>query len=231
MKKVCDHLSVQLQLKVAVVSSQSILQSRESIHHLATSSTQVSILAEQRLDDAKSQLTQYQKDIEIFHNAAQHCRLLSTCVASLSSYQPSFSLPLPLFDDLLGKVFKLNQVWQPKEFTSQAGLAATAVEQINTAVLPFVASCLSGRCFLHYLLIVCLEIWKQDVSKEEQMLISTVGSALVNALNSCKCEEDEEVQEEGDSSNTEFYSFDTVSYEAKAFKYCTPLCDNKLLLV
>ena len=80
---------------------------------------------------------------------------------------------------------------------------------------------------------MCLEIWKQDVSKEEQTLISTVGSALVNALNSCKCEEDEEVQEEGDSSNTEFYSFDKdkVSYEAKAFKYCNPLCDNKLLFV
>ena len=195
------------------MSSPSILRSRESIHKLATSNTQVSTLAEQRLEDVKSQLTQYQKDIDIFRDAAQHCRLLSTCVARLSSYQPSFSLPLPLFDDLLKKSFKLNQVWQPKEFTSQAGLAATAVEQVNTAVLPFAASCLSQRCFLHYLLIVCLEVWQQDTSGEELALISTVGSALVDVLTSYISEEEEEEQKEGTSSNTEFYAFDQVSYD------------------
>lgn len=192
------------------MSSHSILHSRESIHKLATSSTQIATLAEQRLGDVKSQLAQYQKDIEIFRDAAQHCHLLSTCATRLSSHQPSFPLPLSLFDDLLRKSFKLNQVWQPKEYTSQAGLAATAVEQINAAVLPFVASCLSRRCFIHYLLIVCLEVWQQGVSQEEQALISTVGSALVDALNSCMSEEEDEEQE-GTSSDTEFYSLDKVS--------------------
>ena len=193
------------------MSSHSILHSRESIHKLATSSTQITTLAEQRLGDVKSQLARYQKDTEIFRDAAQHSHLLSTCAAKLSSHHSNFPLPLPLFDDLLRKSFKLNQVWQPKEYTSQAGLAATAVEQVNAAVLPFVASCLSQRCFLHYLLMVCLEVWQQGVSREERALISAVGSTLVDALNSCMSEEEDEEQEEGTSSDTVFHSLDKVS--------------------
>lgn len=173
----------------------------------------MAILAEQRLADVKTQLSQYQKDIAIYHDAAQHCCLLSTCATNLSSHHPSFSLPLPLFDDLLKKSFKLNHVWQPKEQTSQAGLAATAVEQINEAVLSCVATCISRRHFLRYLLNVCLEIWQQGVSPEEQALVSAVGPALVDALKCCMSEEEEEEGEgkgEGVSCDTEFYTFDKV---------------------
>lgn len=153
----------------------------------------------------RTQLSQYQNDIDIYRDAAQHCCLLSTCATRLSSHQPSFSLPLPLFDDLLKKAFKLNHAWQPKERTSQAGLAATAVEQVNAAVLPFVASQLSGRHFLRYLLSVCLEVWQQDASPEEQVLVSTVGFALVDVLKCCTSkEEEEEEEQEGASCDTDF---------------------------
>ena len=173
----------------------------------------MAILTEQRLGDVRTQLSQYQKDIAIYRDTARHCCLLSTCATRLSLHQPGFSLPLPLFGELLKKSFKLNDSWQPKEHTSQAGLAATAVEQINAAVLPFVASCLSKRHFLRYLLSVCLEVWQDELSPEEQVLLSTVGTTLVDILRCCMSKEEEEEEEQKVAScDTEFYTFDKVSF-------------------